>query len=466
MRSRKVIIITVLFAVLIGSPIDSEAQTAETGQELTDEQVAGDLLRGDLLDLLDHAEFIVGEMGMSDKLLAELQSARDQLILAPEHEFEVLAPHMGELIQALKQSTEHRSYRLLSREEKPGRSRFGKASHTLQGNSLMSLVSGSPFPGREHFNIDWSFESDAATGEPGGDASEENVEGRCQTPGPSENDLLDAKRDEIIAYSVKVTAERFCQLTILGFNVNVACIITDVIYFVFKAMSESEQLCGDIVGRSELNAIYDGMEFVHGQLQTANSGIDSAIDALTNSTLNNIASTRDTITSNLSNTQESIENSIESATTSVIQTINASETNLDLRISLLESGVLDATAGVEQDLTILINARSDAIDQSLEDTADFIAEFHSENRRLQIEANLAEQGRPVAPFKPLASLQTADFMEEVRTIVRETIDRMIAAGESVNSAESQYQTGVQHLSAMEYGEAYKWFGQAYQSAAR
>ncbi len=437
-------------------------------EDALNEQVRGDLLRGDLVDLLDHAELIAIEMGLPATLIEQIRTGRDEAIMAPDQAYMELAPHLADMVEHLRGSAERRSHALLADPIYAPAPSPGNGFAEKAPGRVMSLQpgTGTPFPDREHFEVDWSFQTDTPTEEPGGDDSARTENGRCTTPGPTESQLIGAKRDEIISYSVKVTAERFCAQTVLGINLSLACIPTDIVYFVFKAISESQQLCGDIVGRSDNNALFDGMEFVHNQLQQADAGLKLDIDVGSQTTIENVNDSYDAISDALTSAEESVETSIETTTTNVETSIGVAEDKLDTRISALETQVLDTANEAEQKLTELVNERGDRIDASLNDTAEFIADFAALNLRVQIEANLAEQGRPQASFKPIASLQIEQFMSLVNDIVRETIDRMVAAGETTNNAENHFSTAGELLAAGDFEEAYKWLGLAYQAAVR
>ena len=88
-------------------------------------------------------------------------------------------------------------------------------------------------------------------------------------------------------------------------------------------------------------------------------------------------------------------------------------------------------------------------------------------RKIAIEDNLSGHGsHPHA----IASYQLPEafggYLEEVRDIVRQTIDDMLAAGEDVRNAENEYLQGVAYFGSMRYKKAYDKFSKAYHPATK
>lgn len=85
--------------------------------------------------------------------------------------------------------------------------------------------------------------------------------------------------------------------------------------------------------------------------------------------------------------------------------------------------------------------------------------------RLQIEINLAGHGshpHPIAIFQ--LPEQFGGLLDEVRGIVRETIELMVVAGEDIKDAEKEYQRGDKEYYSENYKFAYEYYAQAYRAA--
>ncbi|MGR9052563.1 MAG: hypothetical protein ACU84J_07945, partial [Gammaproteobacteria bacterium] len=367
---------------------------------------------------------------------------------------------------------------------------------------------GAQFPSRDDFIVDWAFRIEATDAAPTGTATSQRVSGQCQYPGPSNQRLFDTKKGEIIAGAVKEVAEQICGQDILGENIALVCIVTDVFYYVVKAIDENETLCGDLVGRADLTAIYNGLEHVHNDLAGVDAGIKTDIDNATNTITTAISANSKTITNaitatkntieqsviqsenavtseistvenelidKISNTENTLQNSIEQSGNTTTNTVSTSEGKISDKISTTKSLIIGsiqetetnldaAIAGTEQNLSDLINNRSDSVDASLGNILQFIAEFRTQTLRLHIEANLADEGKPIASFQSPENYK--GYLELVDKIVKETIDRMLSAGESVSNAEAQYISASDRFAQMQYEDAYKWYGLAYRSAVK
>lgn len=424
-------------------------------------------LRAEIVELLDHTAFISAESGFPTALLEEIETARSNALQASPDAFAEMEPYIGDMIRHLRGSAATHVDAILDGEFH---------LHTNAGKmnkraalSPLSLPPDStrPFPGRDHFDLDWSFETSTPEGEPSGSTDSTQENGTCRSPGPSNRTLIDTKRDEIISFSVKVVAERFCEQSVLGINLSVACIPTDIVYYAFHAISESQQMCSSLMGRTYVDAIFDGADYLHERIGGIDDDVKREIRNAASATISKInLSQNRIINQRLVELRNSTTTSIEQSGDAVGTAITETEDRLGARIDALNSNVTTASNQGTDELLTLVDVRSDAVDSALADTGAFIDVFEQENRRLMIEANLAQQSRPVAAFKTIASFRQPERIPEVAEIVRQTIDRLTAAGESVNNAESLYFMASSLLAAGDYQGAYKLLGQSYQAAVR
>lgn len=423
-------------------------------------------LQTEYVQLLEHTSLIALEAGLPTAMIEEIESARLRSLELPPEMFEALEPYAGDMIRELETSAETRAARIIGGE---GPRASGSVEKRADYAPLSLPPSNSrPFPGRDHFDLDWSFETDTPGDTPGDGSTDGREEsGRCRSPGPSNKELIDAKRDEIISFSVKVVAERFCEQTVAGINLSVACIPTDIVYYAFHAISESEQMCSSLMGRTYVDAVFDGSEYIHERLGDIDGSVKTEIRNAASRVISKINLTRDRIVNEkLAELRDATSTSIQESGEGLESAIQQTEARLLARIDALNQAVVDESNATTSSLLVQINDRSDAIDSELLRTQNLIEDFERENRQILIEANLAEQGRPVNGFGPIAAFQSASLMTEVTAIVRQTIDRFMAAGEDVGNAESQFFTASSMLSAGDYEAAYKWLGMAYQSATQ
>lgn len=423
-------------------------------------------LGNEFIALLDHTAFLTAESGLPTSMLEEIDAARSRVLGMPPEAFAEIEPYVGDMVRGLRHSAEERVDAILNGETylRP---------NARQKNGQASPLSLPPddnreFPDREHFSLDWSFETETPDSKPGdGSTSDRSENGTCRSPGPSNKLLIDSKRQEIIAFSLKVVAERFCEQTVAGINFSVACIPSDIIYYAFHAISESQQMCSSLIGRTYVDAVFDGGKHIHDQLGNIDSGVKSEIKSAADQLMSRInLSTDRIINEKLEDLRDATTTSIEESGQGLEESIQKSESRLLAQIASLNQEVTDTSNEATSDRLEQIDSRSDSIDAELDRTKQFIEQFERENRRVLIEANLAEQGRPVNGFAAISSFQQEDLISEVSAIVRETISRMMAAGEKVNNAESNFFTASSMLSAGDYQAAYKWFGLAYQAATQ
>lgn len=422
-------------------------------------------LQAEYMQLLENTSLIVVESGLPTALIDEIQAAQTQVLAMPPEAFAELEVYLGDMVRELNASAEQRADRLLAKSS-ASVANAGQRATPYAAASLASTKS-SGFPGREHFDLDWSFETDTPGGAPGGSEGNRTETGLCRNPGPSNKNLIDAKRDEIISFSVKVVAERFCEQTIAGINTSLACVPTDIVYYAFHVISESQQLCSSLMSRGYVDATFDGAGHIHERLGDLDSVVKNEIEESANRLISkvNIASNR-IINERLASLRESAAQSINESGDGLETSIKSSEARIRANIAKLSKAVSATSDRNTRVLTNEINTRANAIDAALSSTQSFIQAFEDESKRILIEANLAEQGRPNNGFGPIASFQTASEITTVAAIVRQTIDRFMAAGENTSKAESQYYTASSMLSAGDFEGAYKWLGMAYQSATK
>ena len=160
-------------------------------------------------------------------------------------------------------------------------------------------------------------------------------------------------------------------------------------------------------------------------------------------------------------------------------------------VSAQHEAIFNNTQILHSDLIdheVHLNRRANAIDR-------FIFDFRNLNLRTRIEANLASPeddpislltlpssicikddpepggfnveiiGKPNDPLTP-ERLRRCGLLEVVSDTVRSTIDMNLAAGQSVNNAEAEFDAAVAHFDAGEWKLAYARFRKAFREAVR
>lgn len=245
---------------------------------------AEEALRETLLNTLDNLESSVAGTPLGPLAMQRIDEARDRVLLASPAELNAIPrSYHGRLELIESSSGQLRSLRGPA-----------PAADGVKDKALVPLTSlgpdydSGPLDGPDYPNFNWNF-AFSDPGEPDGDNDSGSGSDTCDTLGYNVNDRFVTLNAAIVAEAAKDIAEQACDLTIAGFNVSLACIVTDVAAYVAIGINENQELCNDFLTAAEVTATWDGLNVVHGNVQHLHgdvASVDAAVAAVDSAVAN------------------------------------------------------------------------------------------------------------------------------------------------------------------------------------
>lgn len=240
---------------------------------------AEDDLRASLLNTLDNLESSVAGTPMEPLAVQKITEARDRVLLASPAEINAISPSYRGRLELIESSSGQLS---LLREAAPSASPAGKDKGLVSLQSLGPDYETGPLDDPGYPNFSWSF-AFSDPGEPDGDNDSGSGSDTCDALGYNVNSRFVTLNAAIVAEAAKDIAEQACDLTVAGFNVSLACIVTDVAAYVAIGINENQELCNDFLTAAEVTATWDGLNVVHGNVQHLHDDVavvDAAVAAV------------------------------------------------------------------------------------------------------------------------------------------------------------------------------------------
>jgi hypothetical protein len=425
-------------------------------------------LRSELFVIIDEYEALARQWPGGEITVERLDELQQRLMTIPDEQFLATDPLLEQQFELLQDAADL----LIS------------VQTAIPEPPLQVRSSGFPVPAT--VDVDWSRVTiSPSEDKPTDEAESQAVNGTCDSTKPrtarQRYDLLQA---DLTLAAIADIASQICSQDFVVGNASLACLVTDIASLVASGINDSESLCESLIDAATLNANYQRLAHVHGNLDSVSTGLSQAIkNASTTITgsltlsetnilgsvssteatlLNKIASIRDSVTSAIATTETSLLEEISAAVTNLDSAIATTEMHLKTTIATTETNLKNDIEATKGSLATLIDNRSNAIDSSLEDTAAALAAFRDENLRHLIEMNLANASKPIASFQLPGKF--GGYLELVDTIVRETIDGKLDSGQSIAQAEREYQNGRNAFDLNDYKDAYAWYRSSYKSA--
>jgi hypothetical protein len=276
------------------------------------------------------------------------------------------------------------------------------------------------FPEAAYPNVSWAFDLDAADGSddpddlPGGTGGAGDS-GLCTSARQSDGTLFLLLNGTLLAEAVQMVASRVCDQVVVvvgGGNASLVCIITDLIYLAVRGANDNINYCEDQNDGAELHASYLRLGHLHTDLEAAEANLGLAI----------------------TNTEIAINAHIDGAVTNLTNVVNASTAEIVNQIQVRANEIL-AVIQAGQDFTL----------------------------RIEIEKALRSDTRLAVFYLPEAH---GGKLSLVRTIVVETIQRVLDSGQGVTAAQARLATGDAKAAAGLYKEAFHYYAEAYYWAVR
>lgn len=253
------------------------------------------------------------------------------------------------------------------------------------------------------------------------------------------------------AKAAKEIADKTCDsLTAPGTNIPncILAVVVDLIEVGLETTKDILTACDSNIASAQTEAAWQDAII-----------IDTDINSLSNNTTNQFAQVTNQLTS-ISASLNSHETAID---TDLTNRILAVDTDLANRISSVDSDVINKSTAVDTDLNNHLNQLdSDVLNRDTQIDSE-ISTFQTLNVRVEIERSLAG-GLTIGLFEvPLAN---GGYLETVRSIVNDTISKLIAAGQTVSGATKYLGLGDTAFSAKQYKSAYANYLTAYQTAVK
>ncbi|HEY2013120.1 MAG TPA: hypothetical protein VGH38_06430 [Bryobacteraceae bacterium] len=230
-----------------------------------------------------------------------------------------------------------------------------------------------------------------------------------------------------IADSVRELAQDGCKQEAVfageGGNTSTVCIITDIIWIIAKAVDDGIHFCDDDLTGNVIDANYARLSDVHDDIVSADDHV-SNVDTHISTVATNVATAFTALDTHVTN---------------VDTRLTASLTTLQSSVVLVQGSLANLQA-------------SQSNNQAL-------------NFRLAIEQELLQAGRGGLGMLELPA-SAGGYLEQVRQVVADTIQKFRAAGQSVGSADTSMSLADDAVSRKDYKAAFTSYRDAYRLAVQ
>ena len=265
---------------------------------------------------------------------------------------------------------------------------------------------------------------------------------------PSAALIISTETVFIAASVVKAVASRGCNQVLValgvGGNSSAACIATDAIYFVAKAVRDKVLACDLDWAKRTIDGTYQRLGHLHSDLETSIANDGNNKTALTNEATANTT----TITTAISNAQTAVVNNANSNLTTVTNAISNAQTAI-INNDNTNKNTIVANDNANKN-TIVANDNANA------------AMLRDLLLRTQIEADLASTDSATFVGLYIAPASKGGYLELVRSIVVLTITNL--GGANTAQANALRVKGDAFKAAGNFKEAYKNYRLAYKKA--
>ena len=275
-----------------------------------------------------------------------------------------------------------------------------------------------------------------------------------QTLVPSDPGTIKALDVSIaVAKVAAIGADKLCSgvVVVAGEGTTLPqCIIAEVLDLIAQGLTRAKQIltfCDPVVASAEVEAAWQNTVTIDTDL--ANHDV------------------------NTSNHLSQIDQHLTQIDAEVTSHSNAVDTDLAGRVVAVDADIASRLVNVDTDLNngltavhTDLNGHLNLVDTDLTNRAtqidDEISTFQTLNLRLQIEQALAA-GQQIGLFEMPTS--QGGYLELVRSIVVDTINKVLASGLTVGTASKSLTTGDAAKAAGQFKSAYRSYASAYQAAA-
>lgn len=217
-------------------------------------QETGQALKQQTLRSLDNLAVVTANTALSTALLDAIESNRRAVEAMGPADFAALPPVLKTQLGRID-------------------SMSGDMKAAFQHRSQPRIIKSGGFPSADYPNVEWDFVVTALEDPPGSGSSSSAEDGLCNGMGYTPDQTFTALNAALVAEAIKDTAEQACNQSGIGFNASLACIVTDIAFFVAKGVNDNFNLCNDFVTAAEVNGSYRRLDHIHGDMGGLNSAI-------------------------------------------------------------------------------------------------------------------------------------------------------------------------------------------------
>jgi len=232
-------------------------------QSLEDEE-----LRTQLLNTLDNLEATADGLNLTPVMEEKFEHARGRVLSAGAAELDEIPSSIYNSMRTLEVSTGQMRlmYEPALRDKDSKGSTLNKIGEgvTIQSSGANYSSDGLTI---SYPDLSWTFAFEGGDEPEDDDATGGSGSGICKFPGTSVETRFITMNIAIVLEAVKDMAEQACGQDVLGVNVSLACLVTDIAYFVAKGADENQSLCNEHMGAAEISATWTGLKTVHSNVQ-------------------------------------------------------------------------------------------------------------------------------------------------------------------------------------------------------
>ncbi|MEP7213019.1 MAG: hypothetical protein ABI791_08090 [Acidobacteriota bacterium] len=254
-----------------------------------------------------------------------------------------------------------------------------------------------------------------------------------------------------LAEAVRDIAQDGCNEVVVilgeGGNLRAACLVTDAIYIIAKAVNQALHFCDDDYAASVGQASFDRLGHIHGDLEASVANDNgNATSIINNDNLN-----RTTIVNNDNTNKDTIVNNDNANRTTIVNNDNANALALtNLVNAALATIIANANANKEELKNLMLRTQIEA-DLASTDGSVFVALYATPSTTC------------TTPSVPNPTTQCG-YLDLVRAIVSETIINI--AGTSTASAQALLNQGDAQKAEGNFKGAYTTYRKAYKIASK
>ncbi|HXI94109.1 MAG TPA: hypothetical protein VNO24_29400 [Blastocatellia bacterium] len=257
----------------------------------------------------------------------------------------------------------------------------------------------------------------------------------------SDDEIFAVDTVYLTAESLAVSIKDACLQTVVvlgeGGNTSTACIISDGVFFIAKAVWAAIHMNEDHITTANVDTSYARLGHIHTDLENSVANDNTNAAGIKGNTDSNAAS---------------IKANTDSKAASIISNANSNTTTITNNANSNASSILTAISGAATSITSGSSSGQTQVKDLIVDT--------------QIEADLARDTASTPVARYLIPSSAGGLLDRVRSVVVQTITVVQAAGGTTGTAQSFVTQGDQYKAAGQFKQAYDSYRRAYQMAAR